>query len=289
MAIQISNQARLTFTYGASSGSAASNIATTTLEGPLSARKRVLEDGFRAGEELTYTISISNTGATALTNVTVADDLGAYMPVGGTVQVVPLTYVGPAELYTNGVFTSVLTPVVSAEGVSFTVPSIPAGGNVLILYLVQVNDSAPIEAGSTIENTATVSAAGISEPVTTSAVLAAEDYADVRILKAMSPDPVTEGSTLTYTFTIYNYGNTAAENVVLTDAFDPAPTNITVTVDGNAVPTTDYSYIDGVLTLPAESTAYELIVPAATFTRDPETGVLAVDPGVTTVVVEGMI
>jgi len=289
MAIQISNQARLTFTYGASSGSAASNIATTTLEGPLSARKRVLEDSFRAGEELTYTISISNTGATALTNVTVADDLGAYTPVDGTVQVVPLTYVGPAELYTNGVFTSALTPVGSAEGVSFTVPSIPAGGNILILYLARVNDSAPIEAGSTIENTATVSAAGISEPVTASAVLAAEDYADVRILKAMSPDPVTEGSTLTYTFTIYNYGNTAAENVVLTDAFDPAPTNITVTVDGNAVPTTDYSYIDGVLTLPAESTAYELIVPAATFTRDPETGVLAVDPGVTTVVVEGMI
>ena len=61
MATQITNQARLTYTYGASSGSAASNIATTTLEGPFSAAKRVLENGYRAEETLTYTVSISNT------------------------------------------------------------------------------------------------------------------------------------------------------------------------------------------------------------------------------------
>lgn len=288
MAIQITNQARLTYTYGTSNGSASSNVATTTLEGPLSARKRVLEDSYRAEEDLTYIISVSNTGSTALTNVTVVDDLGAETPTGGE-EIVPLTYAGPAELYINGLFSAVLTPVVSAEGVTFTIPSIPAGGSALILYRVLVNENAPLEEGSSIINTATVSAASLSEPVVVSAELPVDAYADVRITKAMSPDPVTEGSVLTYTFVIYNYGNTPAENVVLTDQFDPAPTNITVTVDGSTVPATDYSYVDGELTLPAETSNFELTVPAATFTRDPETGEVAVDPGMVTVTVAGII
>ena len=289
MAIQISNQARLTYTYGDSNGTAASNIATTTLEGPLSARKRVLEDGYRADEALTYTLGIGNTGAAPLTNVTVTDDLGAYTPQDGTAQVQPLTYVGPAELYLNGVFSTELTPVVTAEGVTFSIPTVPADGTALILYRAAVNANAPLEAGSTVENTATVSAAGISEPITASASVDAADYADVQILKSMSPDPVTEGSVLTYTFTIYNYGNTTAENVILTDDFDPAPTNITVTVNGAAVPATDYSYVNGELILPAAGSALELTVPAAAFARDPETGALLTDPGIVTVTVSGTI
>jgi len=289
MAIQITNQARLTYTYGASSGSAASNIATTTLEGPLTVRKRVLENSFRAGEELTYILSLANSGGSPLTNVTVSDDLGAYTPVDGTAEVQPLTYVGPAELYLDGVFSTELTPVVSAEGVSFTIPAIPAEGTALILYVAAVNDNAVLEADSEIENTVTVTAAGLSEPVTATASITVDDYADVRILKSMSPDPVTDGSTLTYTFTIYNYGNTAAENVVLTDVFDPAPSNILVTVDGSAVPATDYSYTNGELVLPAAGSAYELVIPAATFTQDAETGAVATNPGVVTVVVSGTI
>ena len=289
MATQITNQARLTYTYGTSNGSAASNIATTTLEGPLSARKRILEESYRAGEDLTYIISVSNTGSAALSNVTVLDDLGADIPAGGTEAIMPLTYAGPAELYINGVFSSVLTPVVSADGVSFTIPSLPAGGTALILYRVLVNGTAPLSPGGTITNTATVSAASLSEPVVVSAELPVDTYADVRITKAMSPDPVTEGSALTYTFVIYNYGNTAAENVILTDQFDPAPTNITVTVDGSAVPATEYSYVGGELTLPASGSSYELTVPAATFTQDAETGEVAIDPGMVTVVVTGII
>lgn len=289
MPTQITNQATLTYTYGSNTGSAASNIATMTLEGPLSARKHVLERSYRAEEDLTYIISISNTGAMALTNVSVVDNLGAYTPAGGTDEVMPLTYVGPAELYINGLFSAELTPVVSADGVTFTVPSIPAGGSALILYLVDVNDNALLTPGSIIENTATVSAESLSEDVTVSAQLPVDAYADITIIKAMSPDPVTEGSLLTYTFTIYNYGNTDAENVVLTDQFDPAPSQITVTVDGAAVPATDYSYIDGELILPDGSSNFELTVPAATFTQDPDTGVVSVNPGVVTVVVTGII
>ena len=41
----------------------------------------------------------------------------------------------------------------------------------------------------------------------------------------MSPNPIADGDTITYTFTIHNYGNTPATDVVLTDRFDPEPSS----------------------------------------------------------------
>ena len=115
------------------------------------------------------------------------------------------------------------------------------------------------------------------------------DYADVSIVKDMSPSTITDGSTITYTFTLYNYGNTAATDVVLRDAFNPAPGNLSVSINGTAVPSGDYTYTAGVLTLPDTGAATTLTVPAATFTQDTTTGVVSVTPGVTTVVVTGTI
>jgi len=45
----------------------------------------------------------------------------------------------------------------------------------------------------------------------------------------------------------------------------------------------------GELTLPASGSSYELTVPAATFAQDAETGEVAIDPGMVTVVVTGII
>ena len=85
---------------------------------------------------------------------------------------------------------------------------------------------------------------------------------------------------------ITNTGNTPATGVVLTDAFNPAPSNITVTVDGQPVETTDYTYEHGLLTLPT-GTSYEMTVPAATVTENPETGEITVIPGTLLITVEG--
>lgn len=109
------------------------------------------------------------------------------------------------------------------------------------------------------------------------------------IVKDMSPSTITDGSTITYTFTLYNYGNTAATDVVLRDAFNPAPGNLSVSINGTAVPSSGYTYTAGVLTLPDTGAATTLTVPAATFTQDTTTGVVSVTPGVTTVVVTGTI
>ena len=152
-----------------------------------------------------------------------------------------------------------------------------------------INNFAPITEGGEITNTVTATAAGNNTPVSDSNTITADSFADVTITKTMAPSDVSEGDALTYTFVISNYGNAEATDIVLTDAFDPAPQNITVQVNGTVVPTTDYEYANGVLTLPTTPGATELSLPPATITQDPATGEVIVTPSTLTVTVTGII
>ena len=288
MATSITNQASLTYAYGDQSGSALSHIATAVIEDTLAVTKTVVADNYKLGDPVAYTIGLVNNGSNALTGLTVTDNLGTYALSGGT-NVTPLTYTGPAKLYVNGVYSSDLTPAQTTNSVTFTIPSLAAGANALIVYNATPNAFASGAVGSSVTNTVSATAAGIPAPVTASATVAVGDYADVRMLKSITPEVLTDGGAVTYTFTLYNYGNTAATNVVLSDAFNPAPTITGVTVNGTAVSSADYTYSGGVLTLPATGSSYALGVPAATFTQNAGTGVVTSAPGITTVVVTGTI
>ena len=85
-------------------------------------------------------------------------------------------------------------------------------------------------AESEITNTVTVSGGGIT-PVTAKETVIAESGPKLTITKSVSPVPVTENGTLTYTFLIQNTGNTAAlaaTGAVVTDTFDPVLSNLAV-------------------------------------------------------------
>ena len=103
--------------------------------------------------------------------------------------------------------------------------------------------------------------------------------------------PVTENGTLTYRFVIQNYGNTAAEaedNVAVTDIFDPALDNLTVTFNGITwAMGTEYNYnaAEGEFT----TVPGQITVRAATYAQDPESGAWVITPGVSTLVVSGTI
>ena len=282
---QITNQANLTFNYGNITGTAVSNIASATLLDPLSVEKTSVGTTYRDGDRITYVLSVQNNGSVTVTDINLVDNLGTYALADGT-SVTPLTYDNEAALYINGVFSSAIVGTETLNSVTFRIPSLAPGANALIVYHVTVNDYAPLAPGSTVTNTVNVTAPSITMPISDTNTITVENYANVVIVKEMSPDPVSDGDLLTYTFTISNTGNTPATGVVLTDVFNPAPSNITVTVAGLPVPATDYTYENGLLTLPT-GTAYEITVPAATVTENSETGVVTVTPGTLLITVEG--
>ena len=219
----ILNQANLTYTYGTTSASVLSNPAVTERIAAIAIEKRALEHAYRANASLTYLISVENSGAAAVQNLAVHDDLGVFTPAGASAAIRPLTYTGPAVLYLDGELTETLSPVADETGVTFTIPNLPANAAALIVYSAQVNGFAPLETGSTITNTASIALA--DGALTASATVPVESYANVTIEKEMSPNPVEAGGTLTVTFTIENFGNVPATDVVLTDNENPDDDN----------------------------------------------------------------
>lgn len=292
MAQNIENRAQLTYNYGDVTGaSASSNLAITTLQGPLTVSKNSLNTSYSLGDELTYIITLENTGATAISNVTVTDNLGKFTPPGMTKTVIPLNYVGPAQLYINGVLSDQLDVSINEIGeLVFLIPSLPGNSNAIIVYIVEVNEFAPLSVeDGVITNTVVADANGLCESDEDTNTISVLEAADIRLIKQMSPDPVVCGGQITYTINIYNYGNVAATGVQLTDVFTPAPTDISVYVNGSLL-TGGYSYNErtGRLILPTTPDASSTI-PAATYTRDTNTGIVTVQPGTVSVVITGTI
>ncbi len=121
----------------------------------LAATKTAVRKTYGQNDRVTYVVSIVNSGNTAMTGLTVADDLGAY--AFGTDTLVPLTYVAETvRYYSNGILQT--TPAVTAgPPLSVSGISVPAGGNVTIVYEAETNAFAPLLAESEITNTVTVS------------------------------------------------------------------------------------------------------------------------------------
>ena len=280
-----SNQATLTYNGNTTN----SNIAYGEILDVLAATKTAVEDNYTPGEVVTYVVTLRNTGSTALTSVTITDDLGGYAFEDATVY--PLTYeAGSATLFVNGVPQS--DPAVTA-GPPLVVSglTIPAGGNLVLVYQARANAFADPAAGSTIVNTVTVTGDGISTPITATETVTVATAPNLTISKSISPSQVVDNDRVTYTFVIQNTGNeavVATDNAAITDVFDPILTDLTVTFEGSTwTEGVQYTYDETTglfTTLPGA-----LPVPAATYTRDPNTGAYVLTPGTVTLTVVGTI
>lgn len=279
------NQATLSF----NDNTINSNIVTGEIVEVLDADKTSTPSTYSDGDEITYIISIVNSGTTAFTGLTITDNLGEYPFGAGTL--VPLTYTeGSVRYFVNGVLQS--APAVADEQpLTITGINVPAGGNAVVVYRAEANQFAPIDVEGTITNTAVISGGGITAPITVSTTVSAESGLNLSITKAVSPETVSENGQLTYTFTIQNLGSVpavASDNLVVTDTFDPVLDIVSVTLDGTALSEpADYSYdeVTGVFT----TTAGRITVPAATYSQDPGTGAWIVTPGVAVLRVTGNI
>lgn len=263
--VNIFNQATLSYNGNVTT----SNITTGELLEVISATKTALIDTYTSNDNVTYIINIINSGTT----------------------VYPLTYVkGSARYYVYGIRQTDPSAAVNPE-LTFTGINVPAGGNATLIYEASVNQYAPLSAGGTITNTATITGTGITKDIQVSETITAADRAMLTISKSLCPTTVTENGQLTYTFVIQNLGNTAAtatDNVAVADTFNPTLNSLNVTFNGTQWSSpTEYSYnnLSGAFaTVPGQVT-----VPAATYTQDATTGAWTVNPGVSVLTITGII
>jgi len=216
----ITNTATVAATGDTTGGNNSATTTTTVATIDVGITKTDTPDPITAGQNITYTITLTNSGtATAAANsVTLTDAVptntsfvSCTAPTGWTC--------------TNN------TGTVTATNTTGTLaPNTP----VVFTLVVGVNAATP--AGTTITNTATVSATGDTTggnntATTTTTVQAATPTIDVGVTKVDTPDPVTAGQNITYTITLTNggTGTAAANSVTLTDALPANTTFVSFT------------------------------------------------------------
>lgn len=161
---------------------------------------QVAKTGFpnpvRAGEHLTYTITVTNSSPIVAPGVLVTDVLP------GGVSVVSFN---------------------TGQGSCVQLGSIRCTlGNVAISSTVRISIVVTSSVEGLITNTVTVASSAHeltpadNQATVTTTVLPS---ADLRVSQVDEPDPVRAGESLTYTITVHNSGPSLAENVVLIDTF----------------------------------------------------------------------
>ena len=282
---QFTNQAQLSYNNTVVN----SNVVVGEILEVVSGDKTAIVDTYYADGTVTYAINLINSGNTAITNLTLTDDLGAYAQ--GTETRVPLTYVdGSVNLFINGVLQP--APAVTV-GQTLTVSGItlPANSSLVLVYTVDINGYAPLGVNDNIVNIALVTGNGIPTPITVTETVTPIQEPQLRITKSLEPIPVSENGTLTYRFVIENFGNVAAtvgDNVALSDLFDPVLSGVTVNLDGTTwTEGTQYTYNE--TTGEFNTVPGQITVPAATYTQDTTTGIWSITPGTAVLTVTGTI
>ena len=269
--------------------SVASNTVTGQMISPLSMTKTAVEDVYAPGDTISYVVSLVNDGSATYEGLTLTDDLGGYDVGTGTAW--PLAYVeGSVRYFINGVLQPAPTVTPGAPLVIAGL-SVPAGGDAMLVYETEVTAAAPLTAGSTVVNTASLSGSGLTAPIEAQATVTVQTGPELSIVKSLSPATVAQNGQLTYTFVIQNSGNEeagAGANIAVSDLFDPVLKDISVTLNGQPMAlTTDYTYSQ--TTGQFATVAGHITVPAATYAQTASTGDWTVSPGEATLVVTGTV
>ncbi|MGA8013871.1 MAG: C25 family cysteine peptidase [Candidatus Acidiferrales bacterium] len=186
------------------------NVATVTTvvatagQADLALTKTGTPNPVLAGNNLTYTITVTNNGPATATNVTMQDTLP---PSTSFVSITtPAGWACPAP---SGGFQNCTNSSV--------------GANTTATFTMILKVTAGTAPGTAITNSAMVSSSGTSDPTnannsaSTTSNVASPTQADVAIIKTASPEPVDQGTNLTYTLQVTNNGPAVAQGVTVTD------------------------------------------------------------------------
>ncbi|WP_150267348.1 DUF7507 domain-containing protein [Paenibacillus tepidiphilus] len=220
---QINNQSTVSFTSGIFSGSSSSNITTTPVIQPqISLVKSASDQNASVGQNLVYTVVVSNTGNLAA-NVTLTDNIPA-----GTVFEPNSVIVGgfpqPGAAPDTGIAVGTVAPGTSVT-VSFAVfiVSLPSPQQLVNQASSTFTFTPPdgrLLTGTALSNTVTVA---VSAP-------------NLDVVKSTTFTAVAVGDTIPYTVTITNTGIDPVTSVLLSDPTPDGSTFVAGSVTVNGVP-----------------------------------------------------
>ena len=165
-----------------------------------------------AGNNITYTQTVTNGGPAAAATVTFSD------PIPANTTVVSLT--GPAGWACS---------VVSVPP-ACTIASLAAGTTANFTFVVKVNNN--VASGTTITQTDSVASATTPDPTlsnnSASASVTVGDSADLSVTNVANPVPVLAGNNITYTQVVTNAGPSAATSASFTENTPPNTTFVSL-------------------------------------------------------------
>ncbi|MCC7201160.1 MAG: DUF11 domain-containing protein [Nitrospirae bacterium] len=178
-----------------SSNNAASANTTVNPAANLSLAMSDFPDPDTAGQDLTYTLVITNLGPNTAYNVVLSD----YLPPG-------VTFVSANS--TSGSCTP------SGSTVTCNISSIPNGGTVTVTVVVIPSEGGSLGSSASVTSTTHDPVTSNNNKSVTTGVIA---VSDLSITKTDAPDPVSISGTLAYTLSVNNNGPSTASNLIVQD------------------------------------------------------------------------
>ncbi len=204
----------------------AADVVASATQAYLIATNTPSANSVAAGSNVTYTQSVTNNGpAATATGMTFTENT----PPNTNFQSMT-----PPAGWTCGT-----KPPVGGTGTITCTDSgtLAVNGTATFTLILQVNAGTP--SGTNITNTATANTTNMVTGITSNSasatvVVANANSADMAIVKTGTPNPVTEGTPLTYTLTVTNNGPASATNVTVTDTLPSVVTYLsTSTTQGS--------------------------------------------------------
>jgi uncharacterized repeat protein (TIGR01451 family) len=203
---------------------ATANVTVATaLQADLAITSTASPNPVTDGNNISYTQSVTNNGPAVSATATFTDTI----PANTTF----VSFAVPA-----GWNCGATVPAVGGTGtISCTIASLAVNATANFPLVVKVNQGvAPGSSMSPIANTANINipCLAATDPncanntVTTNVYIASATQADVAIAKTASPEPVNQGTNLTYTLQVTNNGPAVAQGVTVSD---PLPSQVTFT------------------------------------------------------------